>query len=206
MDIGFAISATENDASKTFDNIKETIKYIADTYGKAKLRYGLLVFGSTPAIAVNFADDFVEIDSFKSYLDVQVQRRSGSPDVEKAMVLSKEMFDRGAQSRPGVKQLLVVIMDGRALNRQDVLSKAVMPLEKDNIKVISVIVPPKADEKQLNQIASNKGNIVKQEDKDTPGSLGEKIIDKVIEGENEYQQQNLFIAPFKITRPPLFKI
>ena len=156
VDIGFAISATELDASKTFDKMKEIVKYIAETYGQTKILYGLLIFGSSPEITVNFSDYFRTIDSFKSFLD-RVQRKSGRPDVDKALALSKEMFTRGAINRLGAKQFLVIIMDGKTVNSQEDLSKAVMPLENDGIKIITVVMPPNADEKQLKQIASKQG-------------------------------------------------
>jgi len=106
------------------------------------------------------------------------------------------MFTRGTESRPGAKQFLVMVMDGRAVNNQEDLSKAVVPLENNNIKVITVVLPPNADEKQLGQIASHKDNVIKSDGKDTSSTLGDNIIDKVVKGESNPLLTCLFACLF----------
>lgn len=181
VDLGFAISTNALNSAKTFSIMKDTMKYVVDTYGYVKLRYGVIVFGSTPSTAISFSDTFDNIDALKVYLN-QIQQPRGSPDLKKALDLSVTMFENASPPRPDAKRYLVVIMDDRSVNTLEELRNSVMPLEKVPIKVISVILPPSADEKKLNKIVPNKLNVIEKNTDDTPKSLGEKIIDKVIEG------------------------
>ena len=180
VDLGFAISTNALDSAKTFMLMKDTIKYIVDTYGRVKLRYGIIVFGNTPSIALSFSERFDDVDSLKVYLD-QIQQPRGSPDLKKALDLSATMFDNASPPRPDAKRYLVVIMDDRSVNTLEELRSSAMPLEKVPIKVISVLVPPRADEVELDNIVPNKLNVINKDTEDNPKSLGEKIIDKVIE-------------------------
>ena len=156
-------------AASTFTHIKDTIKYIMDTYGNAKLRYGVVVFGESPSLVTMATLN-------------QMQPPRGRPDLKKALEMSVQMFDRFAPVRPNAKKFLVVIMDKGSVNTPDELKGVTMAMEKVPIKVISIIVPPDADEKELKRIVPNKFNVLKKDSSDDPKSLGEKIIDKVVEG------------------------
>lgn len=56
------------------------------------------------------------------------------------------------------------------------------PLEEKGIRVIPVALGSESDPKELTIATTNKMNLIKAGDNEDPKTLGDKIMDKVIEG------------------------
>lgn len=115
LDLGFAISARAIDSNKNFKTMKDTIKKISEKYGTNKIRYALLVYGSSPTIYIPFRSTPVTSEDLASYLDSARINDRGA-DLDKALEEAKKMF---LDARPTAKKVLVVIADKRSESYPD---------------------------------------------------------------------------------------
>lgn len=178
LDLGFAISASAQDADKTFKLMKEAINSIAERYEASKIRYALLTFGDTVRREVNFTLDFPDPEALQKALE-RASQPSGDPDLQRALEEAKMMFKQ-APSRPGAKKVLVVIMDKKSFSEPDEVEQAAKPLEDDNIKVVPVAVGPEASLPELEKTTTNKKFMVTAGKDEDPDRLGEEIMRKAL--------------------------
>ena len=68
IDIGFAISATTRNSEETYQQMKNIIKSIIDTYSAEKLRYSLVVYGQTASTKISFTEKTSDA-SLKIFID-----------------------------------------------------------------------------------------------------------------------------------------
>ena len=78
--------------------------------------------------------------------------------------------------------MLIVIIDKRSTNSAEELAKAVKPFEVIGVKVIPVIVGNNAQPRDVQPITTNTKNILAVKKNKNPQILGEKIMDKVVQG------------------------
>ena len=181
IDLGFVISATAVSASDTFQRIKDTINTIIEEYGiSSRLRYGLIVFGSEARRKLNFTDESADVNSLKAKI-MSAQPPAGEPDLQKALEEAKNMFD-SAPSRPGVKKVLVVIIDKESTSSPEDVKEALTPLEEEEVKIVPVAVGSSADPTELEQISSNRGYLIDTPRELDPDTTAEDIMDKVLKG------------------------
>ena len=76
----------------------------------------------------------------------------------------------------------MLIIDKRPTNKAEDLSKAAKPLEADGIKVISVTVGDHVQPEDLQPITSNPRDILPAEKSKDPKTLGETIMENVLQG------------------------
>lgn len=176
MDLGFAISASAANADKTFKLMKEAVKAVVDKYGITKIKYGLIVFGTTPISSKNFRESFPTPEDMKNFVDV-VRRQSGQPDLAMALEEGRRLFDRAAK-RPNARRVLVVIVDNKSVNNPEDIKRASKSLENKNIKVIAVSVGQAADTKEMEHISSDKDRVIHVNKDEKPEALADKIISK----------------------------
>ena len=181
LDLGFVISASAQDAEKTFKLMKETINSIAERYETSKIRYSLLTFGGTVRREVNFTLDLPDPEELRQALE-GASRPSGEPDLQRAFEEAKMMFKQ-APSRPGAKKVLVVIMDKESISDPDEVEHAAKPLEDDSIKVVPVAVGPEASLPELEKTTTNKKFMVITGTDGDPNRLGEEIMRKALKSE-----------------------
>lgn len=132
IDLAFAVSTTAANADATFARMRETVKHVIDMYGTDKIRYGLLVFGSSTSSKILFSDTYPDKD-LKRVLD-NVRPTTGDPDIGKALRTAKKLFE-DAPSRPNAKKVLVVIVDNKSVNGLEELKIVSRPLHDYGIKV-----------------------------------------------------------------------
>ena len=77
VDLAFAVSATSRDADRTYKLMKDAMKYIAQEYGTNKIHYGLIVFGDSATIKINFSDKYPSSEGLKAFLDT-IPRSTGN--------------------------------------------------------------------------------------------------------------------------------
>ena len=181
VDLGFAISVTDSRTEQTYENMKNVVKYIVDTYGLASIRYAVLMFGNSARTYIPFSQTFPDKITLTTLLDSLPPLRGG-PDLRKALEEAKTLFDQ-ATARPDAKKVLAVIIDNKYINDASDIAKAAKVLEDDDIQVVPVGVGSNVDNEDLETITSNKQNIIKTDKDGEPSGLGEKIIQKIREGE-----------------------
>lgn len=178
VDLGFAISVTDTRANETYENMKDVVKYIVSTQGIANIRYGIILFADSANTYIPFSHTFPDKKTLMSRLDA-FPAPSGSPDLQKALDEAKSMFDKAPSRRPGVKKVLVVIMDKKSIG--DAIATG---LEEEDIQVIPVGVGANVDEEDLESITSNKKNVITSDKDGDPSSVGKEILEKIIQGKD----------------------
>ena len=71
--------------------MKDIIKEVIDKYGKSRISYGLITFGSVPETKIRLAEYFNTENDLKRFVDA-----SGKPSgaaLDKALVEAKKAFD-----------------------------------------------------------------------------------------------------------------
>ena len=182
VDLGFAISVTDSGAEQTYENMKNVMKHVVDSYGLVSIRYGVLMFGNSANTYIPFSQTFPDKMALTTLLDSFAPLRGG-PDLQKALKEAKTLFDQ-ATARPDAKKVLAVIIDNKSINNGSDIEEAAKVLEDDDVQVVAVGVGPNVDEEELETMTSNKQNIIKTDKDGDPSSVGEEIIQKIREGEN----------------------
>lgn len=178
VDVGIAISVTSQDASTTLKLIQDSIKSLIDTYGTSNLRYSVMTFGDRPKILAPFADKRSPED-LKKIIE-SVMPSSGAPDLEKALLEAKKLFD-GAGARADAKKFLIVIIDNKSGNERIEIIEAAKPFITEECWVIPVAVDKEVDIDELEAITPLKNTTVEVPNTEDPDKLAEEIIDKMKE-------------------------
>lgn len=182
MDICFALSTFDLDATKTLKKMQEAVKSIIEKYKEyEQIHYSILPFGSRPVYEIGFDEQFDSLDRLMEYV-MSFRRPAGPPDLVKALRRAEELFEK-APPRPRVKKFLVVFLGSKSLNDLGALSNASRPLENKAIKIISVVVGRESDPRELSKIVPNKGNLVDAKKiSDDPEKLGHEVMTVVLKG------------------------
>ena len=178
MDLGFAISARGFQSQANFQKMKDVIKEVVEKYGQERIHYSVIVFGSKPDVKIEFSSEFSSDRQLKNNIDTFsiVQGSSLAPTLQKA----KELFDKGA--RPGVKKVLVVIMDTTSDGDKNELQENAQLLEKAKIKVVPVGLGDEVDHKDLEVLSPHKTNTITAKSTIPTDDLTEEIMRIVFEG------------------------
>ena len=180
VDLAIAISAASVKADDNFEKAKEVIKSIIDTYAMNKLRYGVIVFGSSASIKVSFGDDFPTDENLKNVITILSGSRE-RPALDDALKKGKELFDE-APERPNARKVLVVITDKKSTSKLDDLKETAKMLQDDGIKVIPVAIGDEVDHVELEETTSDETNVVNVTTDVDVIVLKEKIMAKVSKG------------------------
>ena len=182
MDICFALSTSDLDATKTLKKMQEAVKSIIEKYKEyEQIHYSILPFGSRPVNEIEFGEQFYTLERLMEYV-MSFPRPAGPPDLVKALKRAEELFEK-APPRPRVKRFLVVFLGSKSVNDLGTLSNASRPLEKKEIKIISVVVGRESDPRELSKILPNKGNLVDAKKiTDDPERLGHEVMTVVLKG------------------------
>lgn len=181
----FAISAASANADENFKKVKEVIKAIIDTYSMNKLRYGVIVFGSSATTRIALLDDFPSDKKLKSFLNI-ISRERELPDLDKALKMGKELFYETPE-RPNARRVLVVILDRKSTSKLPQLRESAKMLEEDSIRVIAVAIGNEVDRNELGVITPDKTHVINVTTDVTVIDFKEKIIRKVFEGKSTYR-------------------
>ena len=167
-------------ADENFEKAKEVIKAIIDTYSLNKLRYGVIVFGSSASVRVSFGDDFSSDEDLKSVINF-LSLTNEPPDLDKALQKAKELFDK-APERPNARKVLVVIADKKSTSKLIELKASAKMLEVEGIKVIPVAIGNEVDSNELGEMTPDITNVIKVTIDVVVIDLKEKIMRKVFKG------------------------
>ena len=176
MDICFALSTSDLDATKTLKKMQEAVKSIIEKYKEYKqIHYSVLPFASRPVNEIGFDEQFDSLERLMERV-MSFPQPAGPPDLVKALKRAEELFEK-APPRPRVKKFLVVFLGSKSVNDLGALSNASRPLEKTEIKIISVVVGRESDPRELSKIVPNKGNLVDAKKiSDDPERLGHEVM------------------------------
>ena len=116
----------------------DAIKVIIDKYGVYTVHYAFMVFGDDPDVRIRFGDNLKSPDQLKGQLD-NIPRIGGQPNLDKALEKAVELFQPGYKGeRPGVRKILVVIVDKDTVGDENVIIRHAKNLENSGIKVGSI--------------------------------------------------------------------
>ena len=161
-----------------FTLMKETISSVIEQYGQSRLRYSVIVFGSTPTIKVSFSDLFANKDQLKT-LVAAVPRSRGS-NLAKTLQEAKNMF----QGSAGVdtNKILVIMTDRKSDSGEKELAKNVKELEDEGVTVLGVVFGDQSNQDELEKIVPNKQDVIKQGSGVESNALAGKIMERALKG------------------------
>lgn len=178
IDLGFAIAAGSLYADETFQLMKDTIEEVIMEYGIDKIRYGLIVFGDTATVKIEFSNN-TNVDELINYLNIVIKTKGGAALDE--MLKEAEGLFSAAGIRPLAKKVLVVITDVASGKEPSQVRKAVEKLQDKTIKIVAVSIGREADPKEL-EIITSTDNVIEEKKSVEPSSLKDLIMDKVLKG------------------------
>lgn len=108
LDLVFAISAspTENN----FRLILNVVTEVTQRFFSDKVYYGLIVYGKDASIKVHFRDKYDDPRKLQKYIG-SIPSNKGEPALDRALVLTKNLFDSEA-ARKDAKKVGVVLRKG----------------------------------------------------------------------------------------------
>ena len=150
-----------------------------DTYGTTNLHYSVMTFGDRPKILAPFADKRSPED-LKKIIE-SVMPSSGTPDLEKALVEAKKLFDE-AGARPDAKKFLILIMDSKSGSEKVDIIEAATPIIESGCWVVPVAVEDKGVVEECGYITPLKNTTIEVPKKGNPDKIVEEITDTMKEG------------------------
>lgn len=194
VDLAFAISANAAQSENNFQKMKDVIDEVVDVYGKERIHYSLIIFGSAPDVKIRFNDEFSSDEQLRAYIK-SFKRATGS-GLDATMQKAKEIFD--SYARPEVRTVLVVITDKKSDSDKGELRKRASLLERAKIKVIPVGLGDEVDNTDLEVLTPHKDDVIK-EPSDVPSKdLTKEIMTKVLEGKPDRFCNNCFFPQLLI--------
>lgn len=112
----------------------------------------------------------------------RVNKPFGGADLEKALELSRQLFDSSQGARPSARKILVLITDRESDSSVKDIEKLSKELELDYIRVIPVAMGGPGNEKEINVTTPIKSDVVKANKTTTPKEISKEIIKKADSG------------------------
>ena len=178
VDLAFAISANAARSEANFQKMKDVIGEVVDAYGKERIHYSLIIFGSSPSVKITFNDEFASDELLKTFIG-SMPIASGSA-LDTTLQKAKETFERYA--RPGVRRVLVVITDKKSDSAEGELREKASLLEMAKVKVIPVGLGEEVDDTELEIITTRSKYVIKRPSNATSKELARDIMAEVLEG------------------------
>lgn len=164
----------------TFTSMKNTINAMIDHYSTNDARYSLITSGSDAQTTIHLSDDLKSAQAFKDAVTA-AQRPKGNPDLRKALDMAQATF-KITPSRPGVKKILVVMIDQKSVNYPQVLVSSGKRLEDAGVVVVPVAFGALAHVGELTRLAPSRGVVIKVKGDEDPGRIAQRIMHGVTEG------------------------
>ena len=178
IDLVFAIAAGSSYADETFHLMKDTIEEVITEYGIDKIRYGLIEFGDTATVKIQFSN-VTNVDELINVLNL-IMRTKGGAALDEMLKEAERLFSV-AGIRPDAKKVLVIITDLASGRKPSQVRKAVEKLQDKNIKIVAVSTGREADPNEL-EIITSTDNVIVEKKSVEPSSLKDLIMDKVLKG------------------------
>ena len=180
VDLAFAISAASVEADENFEKAKEVIKEIVDSYAMDKLRYGVIVFGSTASIRISFNDNYPTDEDLKTFVDF-LSGPNERPALDEALKKGKELFD-DSSVRSNARKVLVVITDSKSTSKIADLQNIGKMLDEDGIRVIAVAIGDDVGHTDLEAMIPDETGLVNVTIEVDLEDLKNRIMNKVTTG------------------------
>ena len=178
VDLAFAISANAAQSEANFQKMKDVIGEVVDVFGKERIHYSLIIFGSSPDVKIMFNDEFRSDELLKTFIEL-LPIAAGSA-LDAALQKAKEIFERYA--RPGVRRVLVVITDKKSDSSLDELREKASLLDMAKVKVIPVGLGEEVDNTELEILTTRNKYVIKRPSNATSRELTKDIMAEVLEG------------------------
>lgn len=182
--------------------MKDTIAAIIAEYGLDEINYGLIVFGDTASIRIQFGE-YSKVDDLLRVLSFIPKKRRGA-SLDEALKEAESLFT-SSDVRPHAKKVLVVITDLVSGETSSQVSEAAKPLQDKDIKIIAVAIGKEADPKEL-EIITPMDKIIKEDKNVQPDDLKKEIMAKVLTGWFSEFIINTFIVINEFPRISFFVI
>lgn len=109
-----------------------------------------------------------------------VQRSRGGADLAAALESAKVMFSGEIPER---RNVLVILTDSKATGDMAKIQPLADELHEMRVKVITVAMGEESDRSELRPLSPMKDNSVKEDPKESPKQLGDRIMREAIKGE-----------------------
>ena len=180
IDITFAINTAATDADETFQVLRDAVKSIINMHHPDRIRYSIVIFDDSATPVVSFSKDPQDVHKLLRAVD-KLLSPSGLPNLKKLLEQAKAVFEKDS-GRPKAHKVLVVVTDAKSSSTTDDIKEAARPLEEEGITIIAVAVGDEANSKQLEKMMPEKETPLSVDKDEDPDDLGDKIMDKVLEG------------------------
>ena len=97
--------------------MKETVQEMIDRYGVGRVRYGFMIFGSSPVIKIPFTSQVTDPGDLKKAVDDGLISTPSSPNLDAALEKAKTLFNGSKRSQ--AKRILIVIVDTKSASQTD---------------------------------------------------------------------------------------
>ena len=175
IDVVFAITATSTDWSATFQQMKDTITSVLNTYSMDMIRVGVIVFGIDAETEIQLQENLD--DNLQNSVSILFPK-FGVPDLDKALNEARRLF--AASGRPNARKVLVVISDRDSSSSPSDIKSESKRLDDEEIVVVSVVIGKEIDPKEL--VDSTPYKVIDATKDDDPIVLGRKIMELVLKG------------------------
>lgn len=180
LDVVFAINTAGTDRVKTFEVMRNALKNIIQMYDPDRVRYGVVIYGDSAKLVLGLSEDRQDVEKLTRNID-KLSQPSGLPNLEKLLQEAKKVFEQDS-TRPKATKVLVVVTDAKSSSTSDDIKQAAKPLEEDGVTMVAVAVGDEAHNKQLEKMIPDKQTPLSVEKDEEPDKIGEKIMEKVLEG------------------------
>lgn len=150
-----------------------------------RIRYSIVIYGDSATPVVSFSKDPQDVRKLLKAVD-KLPQPSGLPDLKVLLEEAKKVFEKDS-SRPKAAKVLVVVTDSKSPSASDDIKEAARLLEDEGITVIAVAVGDEASSKQLEKMTPENQTPLSVDKDEDPGDIGDKIMDKVLEGEYSFE-------------------
>lgn len=150
-----------------------------------RIRYSIVIYGDSATPVVSFSKDPQDVRKLLKAVD-KLPQPSGLPDLKALLEEAKKVFEKDS-GRPKAAKVLVVVTDSKSPSASDDIKEAARPLEDEGITVIAVAVGDEASSKQLEKMTPENQTPLSVDKDEDPGDIGDKIMDKVLEGEYSFE-------------------
>ena len=155
LDLVFAIDGSNSLTSEQFKNLKDTVKKILDSYtiSHSATHVGVIEFSDKSNEMIRLTDSYNK-NVIYSKID-RIKQSGGNLRVtdEALKMAANKMFSVESGGRPGASRALVVLSAGKSTGQQP-LPEAIIPLEKQAVRVYVVSVGDKTDKEEIHSIVS----------------------------------------------------
>ena len=178
VNLGFAISATSLDSTRTFKQMQDIINSILEQYPPAIIYHSVISFGY-PVVHVDFKAK-LSLTDLKKAID-SIEKPAGKALLDKALEKARSLFKDAAKKRPSARNVLVVFVDKKSGSDVNDVKASSRLLKGDGVKVIVVGVGGEVHKPEIDSVSPTS---IFTNTTDSADSVALKIVTIVDKGKN----------------------